>query len=62
MYCLFEKIKKCRMDLIAWSRVTFGNTRTLLDTKLGELTSLMEARYGPNVERIHGVKKKINEL
>lgn len=50
------------MDLIAWSCVTFGNTRTCLDAKQGELKSLMEAGYGQNVERIHGVKKEINEL
>ena len=60
MYCLFEKIKKCKMDLIAWSRATFGNTRTRVDAKQGELTTLMEAGYGLNVERIHGVKV-INE-
>ena len=57
----FEKIKKCRIDLIAWSRVTFGNTRTHLDAKQ-ELSSLIEAGYGQNVERIHVVKKEINEL
>ena len=62
MYCLFEKIKKCRMDLIAWSPVTFGNTRTRLKTKQEELTALMELGYGQNVERIHRVKKEINEL
>ena len=50
------------MDLIAWSRVTFGNTRTRLDAKQGELTTLMEAGYGLNVERIHVVKKEINKL
>ena len=61
MYCLFEKIKKCRMDLIAWSRATFGNTRTRLEEKQGKLTTLMEEGYGQNVERIHGVKE-INEL
>ena len=26
MFCLFEKIIICRMDLVAWSRNTFGNT------------------------------------
>ena len=62
MYFLFEKIRKCRMDLIAWSRATFGNTRTHLEEKQKELTTLMEAGYGQNVERIHGLKKEINEL
>ena len=50
------------MDLIAWSCVTFENTRTCLEAKQKELTSLMEAGYGQNMERIHGVKKEINEL
>lgn len=31
------------------------------DAKQGERTSLMEAGYGQNFERIHGVKKEINE-
>lgn len=53
MYCLFEKIRSCRMDLIAWSRITFGNTRNRLEAKQGELHALMEAGYGRNVERIH---------
>ena len=50
------------MDLIAWSRATFGNSRTRLEEKQGELTILIEEGYGQNVERIHGVKKEINEL
>ena len=58
----FLRKKKCKMDLIAWSRVTFGNSRTRLEAKQGELTTLMEEGYRQNVERIHGVKKEINEL
>ena len=50
------------MDLIAWSRSTFGNTRSRLEAKQGELHALMEAGYGRNVERIHDVKREINEL
>ncbi|KAK9995716.1 hypothetical protein SO802_020402 [Lithocarpus litseifolius] len=50
------------MDLIAWSRATFGNTRTRLEQKQGELTTLMEEGYGQNLERIHGVTEEINEL
>lgn len=33
MHCLFEKIKRCRMDLVAWSRTNFGNTRARLNIK-----------------------------
>ena len=52
MYCLFEKIKNCRMDLSAWSRTTFGNTRDRLEAKQRELNALKEAGYGANLERI----------
>ena len=52
----------CKMNLIAWSWVTFGKTRTRLDAKQGELIELMESSYGPNIEKIHVVKKEINEL
>ena len=62
MYCLFEKIKRCRMNLVAWSPVTFGNARNRLDARQGELIDFMESGYGPNMERIHEVKKEINEL
>lgn len=37
MFCLFEKIKACRMELINWSKVEFGNTRTRLNEKQQEL-------------------------
>ena len=62
MHRLSEKIKKCRSDLIAWSRQTFGNARTVLDTKHGELAALVREGYGQNVERINGVRKEIREL
>ena len=50
------------MDLIAWSKTTFGNTRERLEAKQGELAALKEAGYGMNVERIQEVKREINEL
>ena len=50
------------MELIAWSKRTFGNTRNRLEVKQRELHALMEASYGGNVERIHEVKREINEL
>ncbi|XP_075663047.1 uncharacterized protein LOC142632551 [Castanea sativa] len=50
------------MDLIAWSRTTFENTRDRLEAKQGELTALKEGGYGMNVERIQEVKREINEL
>ena len=62
MFCLFEKIKKCRVDLITWRRRTFGNTRAKLDAKQGELADLLCGGFGQNMERINGVKKEIREL
>ena len=62
IYCLFEKIKKCPLDLIAWSRRTFGNTRTMLDAKQGELADLIRGGFGQNMERINGVKEEIREI
>ena len=50
------------MNLVAWSRVTFGNARNRLDARQGELIDLMESGHGLNMERIHEVKKEINEL
>ena len=46
IYPLFEKIKKYRSDLIACSRQTFGNARTMLDAKHGELAALVREGYG----------------
>ena len=63
-YCIasLKKIKKCRMDLIAWSRQTFGNTRAMLDAKQGELADLIRGGFGQNMEIINWVKKEIREL
>ena len=62
MHRLSEKIKKCRSDLIAWSRQTSGNARTMLDAKHGELAAFVWEGYGQNVERINWVRKEIREL
>ena len=35
MYRLFNKIKRCRMSLVEWSR-TLGNSKALLDDKYNE--------------------------
>ena len=59
LYCLFEKIKRCRMDLMY---CLFRNTRNRLETKQGELHALMEVGYVRNLESIHEVKREINEL
>ena len=62
MFCLFEKIKRCRMDLVAWSRNAFGNTQDRINSKQGELKELMVAGYGDNLERINEVRRELNEL
>ena len=50
------------MDLVAWSRATFGNTRNHFISKQGELEELMEVGFGANLDRINEVKREINEL
>ena len=62
MHLLFKKIKKCRSNLVAWSRVAFGNTRDYLDRKRKELEELVENGYGLNMETINDRKKEINDL
>ena len=62
MFCLFEKIKRCRMDLVVWGRNTFGNTRDRINAKQGELEDLMLTGYKENLDSIHEVKKEISEL
>ena len=43
MFCLFEKIKKCRMNLVKWSQGAFGNTRDRLNAKQQELQQLVNS-------------------
>ncbi|XP_075640643.1 uncharacterized protein LOC142612431 [Castanea sativa] len=62
MFRLFEKIKRCRQDLVRWSRETFGNTRAKLTAKQSELQELASTNYGLNLERINLVRKEVNGL
>ena len=62
MYCLFEKIKACRAHLVAWSKSTFGNTRTRLTEKQQVLEELVAQGYESNQERINILRREINEL
>ena len=59
---LFEKIKKCQLDLVAWSRVAFGNTRHRLNEKKQKLEELVEHGYGQNLHRITELRREINTL
>ena len=40
MFKLFEKIKRCKMNLVAWSRVVFGNARIRIEEKQDALTAM----------------------
>ena len=62
MFCLFEKIKRCKMDLVAWSRYTFGNTRDQLNAKQGELKELRAVGFRENLDKINEVRREINDL
>ena len=62
MFFLFEKIKRCRMDLVAWSRNTFGNTRDQLNAKQGELEELRAAGFEENLDKINEIRREINDL
>ncbi|XP_075670087.1 uncharacterized protein LOC142639835 [Castanea sativa] len=62
MYCLFEKIKTCRAHLVACSKSSFGNARARPTEKQQVLEELVEQGYEPNQERIHTLRKEINEL
>ena len=59
---MFEKIKACRLALIKWCKITFGNTRIRLNSKQQELEELTNGNYGGNLGRINDVRKEINEL
>ena len=59
---LFEKIKQCRVDLVACSQIAFGNTRHRLNEKQQELVHLVEHGYGQNLHHITELKRDINTL
>ena len=54
MYKLFDKIKRCRMSLVEWSR-TLGNSKALLDDKYNELKLLMGMNNPENLPLIQKV-------
>lgn len=62
MFRLFEKIKFCRVQLIAWSQVAFGNTRHRLEEKQKALEEMVSTSYGANIEQINTVCSEINDL
>ena len=47
MFRVFEKIKKCRIALVDWSRITFGNAKSRLQEKQTTLDELfMQNKVG----------------
>lgn len=57
MYNLFEKIRSCRVELVEWSRNTFGNSKAFLEEKHGVLEELMGLNNVENVEAIKRAKE-----
>ena len=50
MFKLFEKIKHCRHNLVAWSHRTFSNTKSKIEEKQNELKELINLGYATNLE------------
>ena len=61
MYHLFDRIKKCRGALVAWSR-TLGNSKDKLEQKHEELEALSSMNMAKNLESIQRVRDEINSL
>lgn len=62
MFQLFEKIKQCRLALVRWSCVAFGNTKSRLQEKHKVLEELANQNKAENNEAIRGVRAEINSL
>lgn len=62
LFRLFEKIKFCRGQLVAWSRDVFGNIKHKLEAKQRALEELAGRGYGDNLVEINKVRGEINEL
>lgn len=58
IFCLFEKIKTCRIALVAWARNTFGNSKMKLQDKHRVLEELV-SQNNPN--NLGGIKKTKGE-
>lgn len=50
MFNLFERIKHCRLKLVAWSRVVFGNSKLRMEEKQRELEDLINLGCDNNLE------------
>ena len=62
MFQLFEKIKRCRQDLIKWSRNTVGNSKTKIQEGQSVLEELSLQNDPANQPTIKTLKNEINAL
>lgn len=62
MFCIFKKIKACRMALVAWAQNTFGNSKTKLRDKHRALEVLVSQNDPNNIGDIKKLKGEIKEL
>ena len=61
MFRLFEKIKKCCMALVGWSR-NMGSLKEHIDEKYMELEALTEMNNAENIGQINRVRDENNAL
>ena len=61
MYHLFDRIKKCRGALVAWS-ITHGNSKDKLEQMHKELEALSSMNMAKNLESIQRVRDEIYYL
>ena len=62
MYRLFEKIKRCQLALVEWSRNTFSNSKSELQVKQAALEELSAMNDPNKVPEIRELKNNINTL
>ena len=62
MFKLFEKIKRCRLALVEWSRTTFGGGKDKLKVRQLELEALVNQNQADHLPRIKELKAKINTI
>ena len=62
MFRIFEKIKKCRLALVEWSRTTFGGGKDKLKERQLELEALVNQNQAYHLPRIKELKAEINTI
>ena len=62
MFRLFEKIKKCRFELVQWSRNIFGNFKTQLQARQSALKDFSMQNHPKILQEIKTLKHEINTV